>query len=60
MRKVTKISTEKKQAVIKALAGKSGIIHNEKHPSNIVTSTETAQFVKNFLPHPDIVSVHFD
>ena len=42
----------KKQAVIKALAG---IIHSEKQPSNNVTSIETAQFVKNFFAHPDIV-----
>ena len=49
----------KKQAVIKALAEKSGIIYSEKQPSNIVTSNETAQFVKNLLPQTDIVSVQF-
>ena len=44
-----------KQAVIKALAKKSGIIHSEKQCSNNVTSNETAVFVKNLCAHPYIV-----
>ena len=53
MWKVIKYS-QKKQAVIKALAKNSGIIHSKKQPSN-VTSNETAQFVKIFFTHPDVV-----
>ena len=40
--------------MIKALAIKSGIINSKKQPSN-VTSNETAQFVKIFFTHPDVV-----
>ena len=42
-------SPRKKQVVIKALAKKSGIIHGEKKPSNNITSSETAKFVRNFF-----------
>ena len=49
MGKVIRYS-QKKQAVIKALAKKSGIIHSKKQPSN-VTSNEAAQFVKIFFTH---------
>ena len=46
---------KQKQAVIKSLAKKSGIIHSEKQCSNNVTSNKTAVFVKNLCTHPDIV-----
>ena len=49
-------SPRKKQVSIKALAKKSGIIHSEKQLSNNVTSTETAQLVKNFFTHSGIGS----
>ena len=48
-------SPQKKQAVIKTLAEKSGIIHSQKQPSNNVTSNETVSFTKNFFTCPDIV-----
>ena len=48
-------SPQKKQAVIKTLAEKSGIIHSQKQPSNNATSNETVPFIKNFFTCPDIV-----
>ena len=52
---IARVFPLKKQAVIKALARKSGIIHSEKQPSNNVSSNETAQFIKNFFTCLDIV-----
>ena len=45
----------KKQAVIKALAKKSGIIHSQKQSGNNVTANKTVPLVKNFFTCPDIV-----